>query len=363
MRSAEFGLFKLESAVRSAAVCHSVAHAPARLCAAVLPQYPRPSNSPCVLRKLRSAALAHHNFPRMSTLVFGVEGLTCADCAARLERALQRDAGVRDVAVSLMAGTATVTTKDGGADDSATRALAQRLVAVAAPLGFPITLQTNRDAASLTLDVLTASMGATVAALVALRGVRKVESAGAHGALHTAVVVKYDPAAVGARRLLAACPPAARAAVCTHVADTAELRRHRLRLAAAAFLTVATIVLQYGIPRDVGAYDAAFSGVLTARLLVLWTLATAAGAVFGWPLLRAAAAAAWYSRTMTMDTLVSTSSGVAYVYAVALIVASWTGRAVEGAYALSFTTTAGAQLPSPYNTHHASRCRAGGPAV
>lgn len=267
----------------------------------------------------------------MTTLVFGVEGLTCADCAARLERTLQRDAGVRDVAVSVMAGSASVTTKDAGADDDAKQALAQRLAAAAAPLGFRMTLQTNRDAASLTLDVLTPSTGAALAALAALRGVRTVESAGAHGALHTAVTVKYDPAAVGARRLLAAFPPAARAAVCTHVADTAELRRHRLRLAAAAVLTVATIVLQYGIPHGVGAYDAAFSGALTARLLVLWILATVAGAVFGWPLLRAAAAAAWYSRTMTMDTLVSTSSGVAYVYAVALIVSSWAGHSVEGA--------------------------------
>lgn len=264
-----------------------------------------------------------------AALVFRVEGLTCADCAARLERALRRDEGVRDVTVSLMAGKVAVVPRDGGGDEGAA-ALVARLVAVAGPLGFPLTLQAHRDAAVLTLDVLAAFLSTARAALAAVPGVREVEHAGLRGALHAAITVKYDPAIVGARAILSACPPAACGAVCTHAGNTVDLRRHRARLAGAAVLALAAILLQYGIPRGVGTYDAAFAGVLTARILALWLLATMAAIVFGWPLARAAAAAGWHSRTMTMDTLVTTSSGVAYLYGVALLVAAWTGASVEG---------------------------------
>ena len=114
------------------------------------------------------------------------------------------------------------------------------------------------------------------------------------------------------------------------LAQAGRYGQHSMRLAAALAVTVITIVLQYGIPHGLGQYDAVLFGVLSARVLVMWLLATSAGIVFGWPLLRSAVSAAWFFRTMTMDTLVSISSGVAYLYATSLVLTSWAGASVQG---------------------------------
>lgn len=264
-----------------------------------------------------------------STLHFTVLGLTCADCAVQLERAVLQVDGVRTISISVMTGTASVVANAVSEDEL--QALADRLGGIAAPLGFTMARAAAAEDASITFDIVGGeATNAAADALRAVPGVHTVKylAGGVHGRLG-ALSVAYDPKVVGARSLLVSCGPDV-LALCHHSALEGR-DKHHSRLAFSIALTFSTIVLQYGIPHGVGAYDAEFSGMLSARILVMWALATIAVAVFGAPLVRNAAAAAWYSRTMTMDTLVSISSGVAYVYALALLLASWAaGSPVHG---------------------------------
>ena len=263
-----------------------------------------------------------------STLHFTVQGLTCADCAMQLERAVKQVPDVRTISISVMTGTASVIATATGDDEL--QALADRLGGIATPLGFTMSRAAAAEDAIATFDVAEGESAVAAEVLRGIAGVRSVKclAGGLHGRL-AALSVAYDPKAVGARTLLVACGPES-LVVCRHSA-LKERDEHVTRLAFAVSLTVITIVLQYGVPRGAGSYDAEFSGLLSPRVLLMWLLATIAAVVFGAPLVRNAAAAAWLSRTMTMDTLVSISSGVAYVYALALIFASWaTGSTVQG---------------------------------
>lgn len=255
-----------------------------------------------------------------STLHFTVQGLTCADCAMQLERAVKQVPDVRTISISVMTGTASVIATAMGDDEL--QALADRLGGIATPLGFTMSRAAAAEDAIATFDVVEGECAVAADALRGIAGVRSVKclAGGLHGRLG-ALMVAYDPKAVGAHTLLVACGPDS-LVLCNHSA-LKERDEHVTRLAFAISLTIATIVLQYGVPHGAGSYDAELSGLLSPRVLVMWVLATIAAAVFGAPLVKNAAAAAWFSRTMTMDTLVSISSGVAYVYALALIFASW----------------------------------------
>ena len=67
----------------------------------------------------------------------------------------------------------------------------------------------------------------------------------------------------------------ARAELCRHSADAAETSGHSARLAGALALSTASIVLQFAIPHEEH-YDFPFTGILSARILVQWVLATIA---------------------------------------------------------------------------------------
>lgn len=267
-------------------------------------------------------------------LTFTVGGLTCADCALRLEQTLQHDNSIKDVLVSVMAGSATVFLED-TADIEATTA---RLLKSAAGIGFPMAARSGKAEAKLVVDVAAGEWRRTEAIFSAIAGVSNVESVGRHGA-DVAVAVTYDPQVVGARDLLVRID-CIELRVCTHSGYDAVVKNHRRFLVGAVALTLTAVVLQYALPQGLGRYDMPLSGELTPRVLVQWLIATAAEWFFGRGLFVSAWRAARYSRTLTMDTLVTLSSGVAYLYGVALLLTAWSGQSVAGLGEPPFETVA-----------------------
>lgn len=80
-----------------------------------------------------TAALAKAGYPaRADQAVFVVEGMTCASCVGRVEKALKAVPGVTDARVNLAAETATV-------DFLAGSVTAERIAAAAAKAGYPAT--------------------------------------------------------------------------------------------------------------------------------------------------------------------------------------------------------------------------------
>ena len=273
----------------------------------------------------------------LTTLAFAVEGLTCADCAIQLERALKADASVVGVEISVVAGSLTVTTRE---EETAQQQLSDRLCATASPLGFAMVRAAAAGAATIVFDV----SGGAVAlqdALVILRSTTGVASAAVHRGSHGergAISVSYYPTIVGARSLMND-GGAGSLTLCRHGA-TRKGDPHRVRFVSALGLAFVSIIMQYAIPRDTGSYDADLFGVLTPRVLVMWLLATGAVFVFGLPLFRSALASAWISHVMTMDTLVSLSSGITYIYATVLVLSSWAGSSTAGFGEPPFETVA-----------------------
>lgn len=291
--------------------------------------------------------------PLLTKLHFGVVGLCCNDEVMLLSKVLRSEAGVEAVDVLLLANKAIVTTPLANA--AAVDALAERLIARAASAALRMMRQGGGEGASLTLEVDAASAADAAALFDALKphvaGVEvsraPMRDSGSGRRPRRAVTLSYDSTAIGARELLGALPPRAHATVGSSAgAGNASERTHARRLAGAVALTVAAIVLDYAIPHG-GAerYDEGFGrgAALSARILVLWALATAATVVYGLPLARNAASAFASSRTLTMDTLVTISSSVAYLYALCLLIASAAvGRNVseEGMGEPPFETTA-----------------------
>lgn len=261
--------------------------------------------------------------------------MCCNDEVKVLTSLLRREKDVGDVTVLLLANKAIVSTplSEPGAVDE----LAERLITRAHSGALRMTRQGSGGHASLTVEV-SSRTGEEAAALFAplqpqaVAGVEVSQPFGrrdASGRRRRAVTLQYDPTAIGAREIVAALPAAAGASVgvrgsSSATAGAAGDRSHAQRLAGAVALTVTSLVLDYAIPHDTGAYDEPLgsSHALSARILVQLVLATIAALVYGLPLASNAVAAFAASRTLTMDTLVTISSGVAYVYGICLLIAS-----------------------------------------
>ncbi|MBD1205638.1 MAG: cadmium-translocating P-type ATPase [Rhodobacteraceae bacterium] len=117
-----------------------------------------------------AAALAKAGYPvRETTVVLGVEGMTCAACTGRVERVLRAQAGVKEAVANLALRRATVTLFEGGAGAEALAAAVTKAGYAAAPLEAstahdPAVEQRRlaRDtglAAALTLPVFVVEMG------------------------------------------------------------------------------------------------------------------------------------------------------------------------------------------------------------
>lgn len=117
-----------------------------------------------------AAALAKAGYPvRETTVVLGVEGMTCAACTGRVERVLRAQAGVKEAVANLALRRATVTLFEGGAGAEVLAAAVTKAGYAAAPLVVgaahdPEAEQRRlaRDtglAAALTLPVFVVEMG------------------------------------------------------------------------------------------------------------------------------------------------------------------------------------------------------------
>ncbi|MCZ8088724.1 MAG: heavy metal translocating P-type ATPase, partial [Rhodobacteraceae bacterium] len=117
-----------------------------------------------------AAALAKAGYPvRETTVVLGVEGMTCAACTGRVERVLRAQPGVKEAVANLALRRATVTLFEGGAGAEALAAAVTKAGYTAAPLEAsgahdPVVEQRRlaREtglAAALTLPVFVVEMG------------------------------------------------------------------------------------------------------------------------------------------------------------------------------------------------------------
>jgi Cu+-exporting ATPase len=174
------------------------------------------------------------------TITFGVEGMTCASCVARVERALRAVPGADDAAVNLVAKTARVA-YSAPADPAA-------LVAALAKAGYPAT----EDTARLDVDGMTCAscVGRVERALRAKPGVLKAE---VNLATHSAHV-RYTTGATSPSELAGAVTAAGYSAhPATDVAATGHQHDHnndvadlRRRAVLSSILTLPVFILAMG---------------------------------------------------------------------------------------------------------------------
>ena len=291
----------------------------------------------------------------MSALAFDASDMNCADCASRLEASLSGDADVEKATVLLMSGLAQVTLRAGA--DSA--AAAPRLVALGRALGFPMSLRATGSQLALDFFCAPGECGggrhggaaeaeALLGAARALPGVTGARAAGcAGGDGHTTSLhLSYEPHAVGARHLrgaLAGVTGRGAAPTCAHEGGSGGgggAAARWARACGALGLALGAALVSYAAPEGSGGYDEPLSAALSGRVLAAWALATAAVVLYFPPLFRAAWGAALHSRAMTMDTLVCLSAGVAYLFAVGILLAAWGGADVAGFGEPPFEATA-----------------------
>lgn len=247
-----------------------------------------------------------------------LEGMTCASCVRRVERALGGVDGVAATRVNLATESASVELAEGQTVDR------DALVAAVEKAGYRVSPGPTHEGedgqgSSVRLDV----EGMTCASCVgrverALTGVDGV--AGARVNLATESAEVDLSAAVDVEALLAAVSAAGYSARRTETGPdpaqevdarrarrSADLRRRRAKLAVGSVLTAAVLVLAYGFGGDVWSRYAQLALVLPVFLWVGWTF-------------HRGALATLRHRSANMDTLVSLGSGVAFFYSLAATV-------------------------------------------
>lgn len=152
----------------------------------------------------------------------------------------------------------------------------------------------------------------------------------------SSITVQYDPLSVGGRALEAAAQRVVDekySAVRVQVGggsqgSDASVASMLQRLYVGGATAAASAILAYALPLAPATLDRPLdmawggAGLLTPREVVQAGLATASLLYVGGPIARAAYAAAVYSRMMTMDTLVTVSSGAAWAVSTGLLAAS-----------------------------------------
>jgi Cu+-exporting ATPase len=243
---------------------------------------------------------------------FAVEGMTCASCVARVERALRQVPGVVEATVNLATETAEVRLTPGEATTD------EELAAAVEGSGYRARPQSPATSVVLGIEGMTcASCVARVER--ALRQVPGVVEATVNLATETAEVRASgvpNPAALveavgqvgyAAHPTTPARDPAAEAAG-RRARRRSELVRRRTQLVIGAVLSVGVLVLDYGYGRA--------SWSPWAQLSLCLPVYAWVGAMFH----RGAARAARH-HTVNMDTLVSLGTTVAFVYSVIAVAA------------------------------------------
>ena len=251
--------------------------------------------------------------PTPATVDLGIEGMTCASCVRRVERALGNVEGVAEARVNLATESASVVVSPGHAVDHGVLAAAVERAGyhVAAPSS-----SAESQKMSLTLEV----SGMTCASCVrrverALGNVEGVAEARVNLATESAQVELSAPVDTAAlvRAVETAGYSAAPAAPTSDPAEevaqrrarrSADLSRRRVKLGVGALLTAAVLTLAYGVPGP--SWSAYWQLALTAPVFA-WV---------GWGFHRGALTNLRHG-AVNMDTLVSLGSAVAFFYSVA----------------------------------------------
>lgn len=297
-----------------------------------------------------------------------VTGMTCADCSARVEDFLARLAAIKKFNVSLLAEKVKI-------QFNPSECTLDDIVAGIDRLGFTASRLSAGSSAVLRLVVQASAAVEVSLCLLKLPGVSGAEAIAStrqHRLCSRSraennngnVTVTYDPESVGARAIFSAAQAAAARMMAAPLPATATFPSRgalppgrpqpvvslldssssaapassgsgqadmMTRLYVGIAAGIASTVLAYAIPKMGGAgaagtgLDRELAPLLTPRGLVQLVLATIVMAVIGAPIAASAWAAAVQSRMMTMDTLVTASSGAAYLFSVGMLIAARAG--------------------------------------
>src|SRR5665811_164563 len=247
----------------------------------------------------------------LKSVQISIENMTCASCAARVEKGLTALRGVQEAAVNFATEKASLTY------DGSTIGLAEIIAAVES-LGYGV--RTAKDTISIGDMTCASCVGRVEKALAELPG---VVEAPVNFAAETATVM-YFPGVVGPDDLRRAVEGAGYSVRETASGDSAhagveasdreaearrrEMGRLRLRFVMALLVGSVLMLLSFFPP-----------SFLSARQLwyVMFVLATPIQLWAGWPFYRAAWAAAKH-RATDMNSLVAVGTSAAYLYSAAV---------------------------------------------
>lgn len=302
-----------------------------------------------------------------SELFCSVTGMDCASCSQRVEMELKNTIGVVSYTVSLFSANARIQYIDAVVK-------AESILLNIRKLGFgserlsgaaSATLHAELDFDAFSSDTPSDTCRQLADELQQRQGVGRVdvqllEKWGGKPSVAYFVIV-YDPTAIGARDLLRLeapllVVPTPASTVGTEPSklgrptlqlrqklpdpDANNVRAMWHRLCVGGVCAVTACVFAYLVPEHHGsALDETIgaSNAVSGRSLLQLVLATICLGHVGQPVFLQAYAAAVYSRMMTMDTLVSISSGAAYLYSIAVMIGG--SAAVDGQEPVFETTT------------------------
>ncbi|MBI3077482.1 MAG: copper-translocating P-type ATPase [Deltaproteobacteria bacterium] len=235
-----------------------------------------------------------------------LRGMSCASCAARIEKGLREQPGVAEASVNFGAERATVTYDPDVMD-------VPRLVGAVRGLGYEVPVE------RVTLAIGGMSCASCVERIErGLQAPAGVMSAAVNFATETAIV-EYIPGAVTPDRLRRVVTDLGYDVRDAEVAEPSdherearagEIRRLRQKVVAGVLLSVPVVL---------GSFPGVFpwAPALLRHPVVLFLLTTPVQLWVGWQFHRGAAAALRH-RTADMNTLVSVGTNAAYLYSVAL---------------------------------------------
>jgi len=298
-------------------------------------------------------------------LLYTVRGMTCADCADRLKARLLTDDLVDMVDISLMAGSARVQLRSdkvpqSGLTSEALATITDKLAKLGGVLGFSLS---PRPAAGARIRFHAASLEKVKAASKGVQGFVDVSTdtndACECGDSRPKFSVAYDPVLVGARHLFGSLLSALGGVEATkhllgsNVEDDKQIaarlcittsskeKKQKLSILSAfasfffdsfsllfaIFLALTSITIEYTLTDD---ETSAASFPLSISVVVQLTISTITMVLYWIPIANSAVRAAVFSKQATMDTLIALSSGTAYVLAVTMVIAIWSGEPLGG---------------------------------
>ena len=254
----------------------------------------------------------------MQTVEIGIEGMTCANCTARVDRALRKVAGVTEAAVNLATARASVHY------DEATTTAACIAGAIAEAGYQPLERELEIGIGGMTCANCVARVERMLKKLPGVMAA-SVNLATEHAA------VKYLPTAVGPDEIARAIAEAGYEPRVLEVEDSADaeahardevLRERRRETVIAALLTIPLVMLSLGamVAPEI---DRILAAIAPSPRFWYWVQFALGTAVTFWPGRRffRAGWAAYRHLAPDMNSLVMTGVGAAYLYSAIVVVA------------------------------------------